>query len=226
MLREIDLNEVSDGKLYTNNDMVKADCGDCKGCSSCCRGMGTSVILDPLDLHRLCTGLKKNFDELMESSIELNVVDGIILPNLRMNGTDEACHFLNNEGRCSIHPYRPGFCRLFPLGRFYENGSFQYFLQVHECPKPGKSKIKIRKWIDTPDIKRYETYICDWHYYLKGLQEQVMAPGGEELVKSLSMHVLRQFYLQPYEAGQDFYGQFYEQFYERLSMEPHHHLRK
>ena len=26
MLRDIDLNEISDGRLYTANDMVKADC--------------------------------------------------------------------------------------------------------------------------------------------------------------------------------------------------------
>lgn len=58
MLREVDLNEISDGKLYNSNDMVKADCGGCMGCSSCCQGMGNSIILDPLDLHRLCTGLE------------------------------------------------------------------------------------------------------------------------------------------------------------------------
>ena len=50
MLREIDLSEISDGKLYTGNDMVKADCRGCAGCSSCCQGMGSSIILDPLDI--------------------------------------------------------------------------------------------------------------------------------------------------------------------------------
>ena len=33
MEREIDLKKISDGKLYTNKDMVKAGCGECKGCS-------------------------------------------------------------------------------------------------------------------------------------------------------------------------------------------------
>ena len=31
MRRDVDLNEISDGKLYTSNDMVKADCYDCQG---------------------------------------------------------------------------------------------------------------------------------------------------------------------------------------------------
>ena len=39
MEREIDLKEISDGKLYSANDMVKAGCDDCKGCSDCCRGV-------------------------------------------------------------------------------------------------------------------------------------------------------------------------------------------
>ena len=137
MLRNVDLSEISDGKLYDANDMVKADCKGCEGCSACCRGMGKSIILDPLDVHRLTTGLGVPFEALLSQHVELNVVDGLILPNLRMTEGADACPFLNEQGRCSIHAYRPGICRLFPLGRFYENDSFRYFLQVHECPKPS-----------------------------------------------------------------------------------------
>ena len=67
MRREQTLEEISDGKLYDSNDMVKADCQDCKGCSDCCQGMGDTVILDPLDVHRLCAGLKKSPEELLGS---------------------------------------------------------------------------------------------------------------------------------------------------------------
>ena len=47
MRREQTLEEISDGKLYDSNDMVKADCHDCEGCCDCCQGMGDSVILYP-----------------------------------------------------------------------------------------------------------------------------------------------------------------------------------
>ena len=33
MKRNVDLNEISDGRLYSANDMVKVECGDCAGCS-------------------------------------------------------------------------------------------------------------------------------------------------------------------------------------------------
>ena len=83
MKRNVSLEEISDGKLYTANDMVKADCGDCKGCSSCCHGMGESIVLDPLDIYRLTTNLEMSFEALLSRYIELNVVDGVILPNLK-----------------------------------------------------------------------------------------------------------------------------------------------
>ncbi len=210
MLREINLSEVSDGKLYESNDMAKTDCQGCAGCSDCCRGMGNSVILDPFDVFRLSLHFSKNFEELLANFLELNVADGIILPNLRMTGPNESCVFLDQAGRCTVHVARPGLCRLFPLGRYYENGSFRYFLQVHECPKQNKTKIKIKKWLDTENLRQYEKFVTDWHYYLRERQETAMQAEDAATVKILSMDILRRFYLPPYEKNTDFYTQFYE----------------
>lgn len=208
MKREIDMNEVSDGKLYSSNDLVKADCGDCKGCFFCCQGMGQSIILDPLDIYRLTTNLRVTFEQLLEDKIELNVVDGIILPNLKMGGAREACAFLNEEGRCSIHDFRPGICRLFPLGRFYENHGFKYFLQVHECPKENKTKVKVRKWLDTPNLKKNEQYIIDWHYFLDDVQGKFKTLADDGLMKKIDMFILQQFFIEKYNETEDFYEQF------------------
>ena len=209
MLREINLSEVSDGKLSGSNDMAKTDCQGCAGCSDCCRGMGNSVILDPFDVFRLSLHFSKNFEELVADFLELNVADGIILPNLRMTGPNESCVFLDQDGRCTVHVARPGLCRLFPLGRYYENGSFRYFLQVHECPKQNKTKIKIKKWLDTENLRQYEKFVTDWHYYLRERQETAMQAEDAATVKILSMDILRRFYLPPYEKNADFYTQFY-----------------
>ena len=115
MKRNANIEEISDGKLYCSNDMVKADCGDCKNCSSCCHQMGDSVVLDPYDAYRLQKGLNLTFNQL-SGFIDFHVEEGIILPHLKTVGETYACVFLNQEERCSIHPYRPGICRLFPLG--------------------------------------------------------------------------------------------------------------
>lgn len=209
MKRNVTLEEISDGNLYGANDMVKADCQDCKGCSDCCQGMGDTVILDPLDVYRLCEGLKKSPEELLGSVLELGVTDGNILPHLAMKGQEERCVFLNTEGRCSIHDIRPGFCRLFPLGRYYTEDGFQYILQIHECKKKNRSKIKVKKWLDTPDLKQYEKFVLDWHNFLLDVQEVLYDTEDETLVKNLNMYVLSRFYYTPYKEEEDFYPQFY-----------------
>lgn len=209
MERNINMNEISDGKLYGMNDMVKAGCDDCKGCSACCQGMGNSIVLDPYDVYRLTTGLNCKFEELLIDKFDLNVVEGMILPNLKMNGENESCAFLNAEGRCSIHSLRPGICRIFPLGRIYEEDSFQYFLQINECKKKERTKVKIKKWIDTPNVIKNEAFINRWHYFLKGLTDK-MPTFSEETVKQINMYVLNVFFLTMYQGNRDFYEQFDE----------------
>ena len=81
MLREGDLNEISDGRLYTLNDLVRADCHDCTGCSACCRGMGNSIVLTPYDVCLLTNNLSCSFEQLIADRVELSVIDGLILPS-------------------------------------------------------------------------------------------------------------------------------------------------
>lgn len=205
MKREIDMNEISDGRLYGLNDMVKVGCNDCEGCSACCQGMGRSVILDPLDVYRLSKHLNCAFEQLMQDKIELNVVDGVILPNLKMTEPAEKCAFLNEEGRCSIHEFRPGFCRLFPLGRNYEDNKLTYFVLKDVCPAPNKSKVKINKWLNIPNLKAYEKFLVEWHSLTKMLRayyEEYME--DEAVIKAVNMKFLQIFYLLPYEED-DFY---------------------
>lgn len=195
-------------RLYTAGDMAKTDCGGCKGCSKCCQGMGESVVLDPYDIYSLERGLGTGFGDLLEEALELNVEDGLVLPNLKMAGEREACTFLDESGLCRIHAFRPGICRLFPLGRVYENGSFRYFLQSRECPREPKMKIKISKWLDIPDLKRYESYIRDWHYFLEEIRELSVSQKDQQLARDLNTYLLDLFYAAAYDGAEDFYAQF------------------
>lgn len=214
MKRNVNLNEISDGRLYSSGEMVKADCRDCRGCSDCCRGMGNSIILDPMDIWRFQTGIKKGFQTLFEDgNIELNVADGLILPNIKMAPGRDACTFLDDNGRCSVHGSRPGICRLFPLGRFYEGDSFRYFIQIHECSRKERGKIKIKKWIGIPDLKSYEEYILKWHSFLNKCEEG-SEKLSEEQRRMLSLYVLRIFYESGYRAKNE--NEFYEEFNAKL----------
>ena len=211
MLRTEGLENISDGRKYKINDMVRADAGGCKGCSKCCETMSETIILNPLDVFRMSRATKMSFESLIASGkIELNMYDGIILPNIKNNGS--GCGFLL-EGRCQIHSERPDICRLFPLGRVYEGDGFSYILQTGECDKT-KSKIKVKKWIGIENHEAYADFLMKWHGVVKTVREKVaFSAEGDGEPKKLLMTVLAFFYQMPYDLEADFY----EQFEDRLS---------
>ena len=207
MERNVDMAQISDGKKYTSNDLAKLGCGDCAGCSKCCHGIGESIILDPYDIYSLTTNLETTFSELIKDKLSLSVADMIILPHLNLKAADEGCLFLDENGRCSIHSFRPGICRLFPLGRIYEDESFSYFLQVNECAKQNRTKVKIKKWLGIPNLGQYESYINTWHYFLKNMKAFLEEQNNEEMAKKINLYILKIFFEEPYD-NEDFYTQF------------------
>ena len=221
MIRNCSLEDISDGKLYTENDMVKADTNNCAGCKSvCCHGMGESIILDPYDIYRLTAELGVTFEVLLTDKIEINQVDGIMLPNLKMTANTNSCSFLNEEKRCMIHKARPSICRLFPLGRYWEDEThFKYILQTGQCHKDNLTKIKVKKWLDTPNLAQYNEYVIKWHSYLKRIEAAVEsiranAAQSQDLqtaatqIKTICLYTLKTFFNTPYDSEQDFFGQF------------------
>lgn len=201
--------EISGNKKYNRNDMVRLGCNDCEGCSSCCHNM-EHIFLEPWDIWNMTNFLNCSFEQLLNKNIELEIVDGLTLPQLKMTAKNNGCTFLNDEGRCSIHASRPGICRLFPLGRVYEEKGFSYFLQIHECKKTNRTKVKIEKWLGIPKLPLYEQYICKWHDLLKNIRCQLDSLN-ENQVRTLNLLILREFFMKPYEKD-DFYGQFEDRY--------------
>ncbi len=212
MWREQSLEELSDGRFYTGNDMVKIGTNDCRGCSDCCR-MGPVIVLDPLDVFELNRFLQQSFEDLLNETIELKVIDGLIMPVLKLvkaKGQEEAmvCPYLGDDGRCTIHEFRPGICRLYPLGRSWENGDFRYILQVNECTHCNGSKIKVKKWLGIPDLLAYEDFCRDWHNFLEKVRHllDVGDPEGK-MRNQICVYLLQQFFLCDWNVD-DFYEVF------------------
>ena len=209
MKRNLTFEEISDGKRYSAGDLAKIGCGNCNGCSECCRVTEDTIFLDPYDIYSLCGGLSASFAAMLDKSIGLTVVDGVVTPFLKKKESDGACGFLNSEGRCGIHSFRPGFCRLFPLGRIYnDDGSFDYFVQVHECPYPNKTKVKIKSWLGIPSLSRYEEFVRTWHEITVNIRD--CAKDNPALAREANVRMLKIFFEDPYNASEDFYAQFEE----------------
>ncbi len=222
MIRNCSLEEISDGRLYTENDLVKADTCNCEGCKSvCCHGMENTIIVEPYDIYIMTKELGTTFDELLNGKLVINQVDGIMLPNLAMAAGTNSCSFLDDNKRCMIHKARPALCRLFPLGRYWEDEThFKYILQVGQCKKDNLAKIKVKKWLDTDNLTEYNKYVVLWHQYLKRIQAAVgdicqRAAAGEldsELattqIKTICLYTLKVFYRTDYVDDGTFFQQF------------------
>lgn len=216
MKRNLTFEEISDGKKYSSDDLVKVSCNDCAGCSECCKVTDDTILLDPYDIFELSKGLNKTFEEMMGTVINLTVIDGVITPYLCKRSDSHACSFLDANERCSIHSFRPGFCRLFPLGRIYdEEGNFSYFIQVHECPYENKAKVKVKKWLGIPRLSLYEDFIRTWHSVTSNLSD--CALENASLAKAANMKLLNTFFVAPYSSSEDFFKQFYDRYDKYLS---------
>lgn len=208
MISNVRLDAVSDGRLYDINDMVKADTGGCEGCSACCHGVGELVVLTPFDIHEICRHGNTSFDQLLENQLELRLDNKLRLPYLKMVGETERCSFLDAKDRCSIHGCRPNICRLFPLGRAYEQDDFKYFLQTGVCTKTHLSKIKVKKWIGIENYAANKAFLLAWYQLLKALAFRVKFIRVDEDLRDVQEDLLDTFYRIP--AGvDDFYGEFY-----------------
>lgn len=206
MERFVMMGEISDGRLYEANDMVRADSGGCKNCSYCCESMCDTIVIDPYDIYHLSKGLNKSFGELVnEGYLEIGLHDLLTLPHIKDGG--HGCNFLTEEKRCGIYEFRPGICRLFPLGRYYHDETFSYFLQTHECKVENRSKVKVKKWLGIENLEKYEAYVNTWHYFVKNLTTFMKESKDHEAKQSVNVLLLKWFYETLYDTNMDFYTQ-------------------
>lgn len=204
------LESISDGKIYDIEDIVKADACGCEGCSACCHGIGDLVVLTPFDVYEMVKHLNVSIDELLEDKIELRENNKILLPYLKMQGDSERCSFLNEEGRCMIHGHRPNICRLFPLGRVYENNDFKYFLQVNNCTKPNLKNVKVKEWIGIDNYPENKAFILAWHQLIKALTFRLKFVQDAEERKAINEYLLDKFYRMVLKDDEDFYSAFWD----------------
>ena len=202
------LNEISDGKLYDIEDMVKADTCGCNGCSDCCKDVGDLVVLTPFDIYEMTTYLNTDFDKLLGDKILLRENNKITLPYLKMQDENKNCSFLDKNGRCTIHLKRPNICRLFPLGRAYQDNDFKYFLQVDNCPKDELKDVKVSQWINIENYNENKKFILEWYKFIKALTFRLKFVRDEKEIAHINEFLLDNFYR--VKIDNDFYKSFEE----------------
>ncbi len=203
------LEGISDGKLYDIDDYVKADTCGCNGCYTCCHKVDDLVEISPFDAYEIVSFLGVSIDDLIGNKLILRENNKIKLPYLKMVGETERCSFLSEAGRCGIHGHRPNICRMFPLGRVYENDDFKYFLQVGSCVMPNLKEVKVREWIGVANYDENKTCILAWYQFLKALRFRVKFVYDAGELEEMNCYILDTFYRIQLKEGEDFYTAFF-----------------
>lgn len=209
MNKNVNLYDISDGKFYEIDQMVNADTGGCINCSACCYGVGDLVILTPYDVYEMSRCLNLSFDELLIDKIELQVDEKIALPHLGEISESEKCSFLSDEGRCEIHAHRPSICRLFPLGRVYEDETFKFFLQTKACVMPSLEPILVADWIGIANYDENKRFLLAWHSLLKALKFRVKFIREDQELVEINNFLIDTFFRMRNGNSTDFYETFF-----------------
>ncbi len=145
----------------------------CSQCTRCCKNRSDhhrfdKLLLAPYDIIRMSRRLDITTTKFIEQHAGL-----VACPQtqsmelyLKFNGDDynNVCPFLENN-QCSIYNDRPMGCRLYPLGRVFDNNNFSILLpKSHkECALGTGKKWVIRDWLEQMDLFHYFKYDRPWH---------------------------------------------------------------
>ena len=89
-----------------------------------------------------------------------------------MQGKKNACPFLSDEGRCTVHDVKPAVCALYPLGRVIlgknpgealnadSNNIVQYVMSGH-CGSAKKTHT-VREWLSSFGIPENDEFFYLW----------------------------------------------------------------
>lgn len=202
------LKDISDGKIYDINDIVKADARGCSGCSDCCKNVGDLVVLNPHDVYEIVNNLGIEFDELIGDKINLRTENKIQMPYLNMKNNMD-CSFLDEYERCSIHGSRPNICRLFPLGRMYIDNDVKYFLQVDNCPVDDLGEVNVSEWIGIENYDVNKVFVLEWYKFIKALTFRLKFVRDEEELCNINEVIKDNFYRNNKEVI-NFYDKFFD----------------
>jgi Fe-S-cluster containining protein len=170
-------------RLLSGTDPMQLSCGS-GGCSANCCRSGAPIILNPYEIDLICRESGISYEDLLDI-VETDRVNGFPLVMLPRN---PACHFWTESG-CSIYRSRPLACRLFPLGRVFDNG--RSHLVLPECnvcvgiaPSPTKTVADYLRDQDTVlHIKMADRWV-------EFVSEVELLPLPDKPVTSIAFHML------------------------------------
>ena len=139
----------------------------CKNCGSCCKN--TMIVLYPFDIKNICAHLNLTSTKFHQQYSIFSLDETKIERCLLRNRPD--CPF-RADRQCQIYPSRPIRCRLYPIGRYFEEDKITYIIAEQNCLgfESGK-KQTIAEWLKQQEITQFDKLTKDWNNFLIRLKE-------------------------------------------------------
>lgn len=138
----------------------------CKKCGFCCDN--TSIQLYPFDVFEICRELKIDSKEFHKRYTKFIIDKG--MPRCILSNNPH-CPF-KIESLCSIHDKRPLRCRLFPVGRHFQEDKTEYILPKHQCIGFDTGhKQTIGEYLESQKIDKYDQESQRWNHFIISLKD-------------------------------------------------------
>lgn len=166
-----------------DDDRVELSCGK-DGCPANCCTNGPPVVLNPYEIARICAGAGLSYEDLLDI-VDTDRAGGLPLVLLLR---DPSCSFWTGQG-CRVYADRPLACRLFPLGRVFENSRSHIVLpQRNACsglvPAPSRTVAHYLAEQDTM------THIAMADAWIACVEEMERWTLPDKPVTSVAFHML------------------------------------
>jgi Fe-S-cluster containining protein len=119
----------ADARVLGDADPMGLFCG-INGCDANCCTKSAPIVLNPYEIALICRESGMSYEDLLDivDTDRAKAFPLVMLPR------DPACHFWNGRG-CRIYAARPLACRLYPIGRVFDQGRSHIVLpELNVCP--------------------------------------------------------------------------------------------
>ncbi len=172
----------ADAAVLAETDPLQLSCG-IAGCASNCCKSGAPIVLNPYEISLICRASTMSYEDLLDI-VDTDRADGFPLVMLPR---EPACHFWTKNG-CSIYNARPLACRLFPIGRVYDDAQSRFVLPGRNfcdglVPEPART---VGDYLKTQDTALHIRMADRWIEFVNEIERLSLA---DKPVTSVAFHL-------------------------------------
>lgn len=112
---------------YHAPTITASDIFECRQCGECCKGYGGTFVTGS-DILAIADYIGTSSDDFIGEYASLSA-SGLVLAQ----GEDGYCVFAE-QGRCKIHPVKPGMCKAWPFIKGVLRDPGNWYIMAGSCP--------------------------------------------------------------------------------------------